>query len=173
MRNLAHAIRYRLGIGTRSVLRRPNRTARRERGATAVEYALMVGLLSIGIITAVVSMKDNVRTVLSTAGGEVYSGQANGGGASFNVIFVAGSGSAVTGSYQDTAYQGRDSTISGTKTASALTFIRTHKPSVASGCRQQFIGTSTDNGVTYTGSWAETGGPCGGSGTFSIKAVGF
>ena len=31
-----------------------------ERGATAVEYALMVGLIAVGIITAVVALKTKV-----------------------------------------------------------------------------------------------------------------
>ena len=35
-----------------------------ERGATAVEYALMVGLIAVGIITAVVALKDKVSADL-------------------------------------------------------------------------------------------------------------
>jgi pilus assembly protein Flp/PilA len=31
-----------------------------ERGATAVEYALMVGLIAVGIITAVAALRDKV-----------------------------------------------------------------------------------------------------------------
>lgn len=39
-----------------------------ERGATAVEYALMVGLIAVGIITAVVVLKDKVAATFNTVG---------------------------------------------------------------------------------------------------------
>jgi pilus assembly protein Flp/PilA len=39
-----------------------------ERGATAVEYALMVGLIAIGIITSVVFLKDKVATTFNKVG---------------------------------------------------------------------------------------------------------
>lgn len=41
---------------------------RRERGATAVEYALMVGLIAIGIISAVTFLKDKTTDALTTSG---------------------------------------------------------------------------------------------------------
>ena len=37
-----------------------------ERGATAVEYALMVGLIAVGIITAVVILKNKVASTFNT-----------------------------------------------------------------------------------------------------------
>ena len=37
-----------------------------ERGATAVEYALMVGLIAVGIITAVVVLKNKVASTFNT-----------------------------------------------------------------------------------------------------------
>lgn len=37
-----------------------------ERGATAVEYALMVGLIAVGIITAVVTLKNKVASTFNT-----------------------------------------------------------------------------------------------------------
>jgi pilus assembly protein Flp/PilA len=37
-----------------------------ERGATAVEYALMVGLIAVGIITAVVFLKNKVASTFNT-----------------------------------------------------------------------------------------------------------
>lgn len=37
-----------------------------ERGATAVEYALMVGLIAVGIITAVVTLKNKVARTFNT-----------------------------------------------------------------------------------------------------------
>jgi pilus assembly protein Flp/PilA len=43
----------------------------RERGATAVEYALMVGLIAIGIITAVTTLKTNVGDTLKRSGGSI------------------------------------------------------------------------------------------------------
>jgi pilus assembly protein Flp/PilA len=36
-----------------------------ERGATAVEYALMVGLIAVGIIGAVVALKDKIGSTLN------------------------------------------------------------------------------------------------------------
>ena len=42
-----------------------------ERGATAVEYALMVGLIAVGIITAVVALKDKVSTTFQKVGNAV------------------------------------------------------------------------------------------------------
>ena len=42
-----------------------------ERGATAVEYALMVGLIAVGIITAVVALKDKVTTTFQKVGNAV------------------------------------------------------------------------------------------------------
>ncbi len=39
-----------------------------ERGATAVEYALMVGLLGIGIIASVSTLKDRIQTTTSASG---------------------------------------------------------------------------------------------------------
>ena len=39
-----------------------------ERGATAVEYALMVGLIAVGIITAVVALKNKVAKTFNTVG---------------------------------------------------------------------------------------------------------
>jgi pilus assembly protein Flp/PilA len=36
-----------------------------ERGATAVEYALMVGLIAVGIIGAVVTLKDKIGSTLN------------------------------------------------------------------------------------------------------------
>lgn len=42
-----------------------------ERGATAVEYALMVGLIAVGIITAVVFLKDKVATTFNTVGNTI------------------------------------------------------------------------------------------------------
>jgi Flp pilus assembly pilin Flp len=53
------------------MLRRTRRTV--ERGATAVEYALMVGLIAVGIVTAVSSLRDKTtdslnQTAASTRG---------------------------------------------------------------------------------------------------------
>jgi Flp pilus assembly pilin Flp len=55
----------------RALLRRTRRTV--ERGATAVEYALMVGLIAVGIVTAVSALRDKTtdslnQTAASTAG---------------------------------------------------------------------------------------------------------
>ncbi len=45
--------------------------AKLERGATAVEYALMVGLIGIGVITATVTLKDKVAQTFNRAGTEI------------------------------------------------------------------------------------------------------
>jgi pilus assembly protein Flp/PilA len=37
----------------------------RETGATAVEYALMVGLIAVGIITAVAALRDKVSSTFN------------------------------------------------------------------------------------------------------------
>lgn len=55
----------------RAALRRTRLSV--ERGATAVEYALMVGLISVGIVTAVTALKEKTvdslsRTAASTSG---------------------------------------------------------------------------------------------------------
>lgn len=42
-----------------------------EQGATAVEYALMVGLIAVGIITAVVALKDKVSTTFNKVGNAI------------------------------------------------------------------------------------------------------
>ncbi len=41
---------------------------RLERGATAIEYALMIGLVGIGVITSVTTLKGKIGTTLETAG---------------------------------------------------------------------------------------------------------
>jgi Flp pilus assembly pilin Flp/endogenous inhibitor of DNA gyrase (YacG/DUF329 family) len=63
---------------TRPLVRRPGRrlgrwlspknVARCEDGATAVEYALMVGLVAVGIITAVTTLKGKTESALFGAG---------------------------------------------------------------------------------------------------------
>ena len=52
-----------------------DRVRREEKGATAVEYGLMVGLIAVAIITAVIFLSDQLQllfndigTALSTAG---------------------------------------------------------------------------------------------------------
>jgi len=42
-----------------------------ERGATAVEYALMVGLIAVGIIGAVVTLKDKVANTFTKVGNTI------------------------------------------------------------------------------------------------------
>lgn len=46
--------------------------SRDERGATAVEYALLVGLISMGIITSTVFLRDKMSLVLKNGVGIVY-----------------------------------------------------------------------------------------------------
>jgi pilus assembly protein Flp/PilA len=47
------------------------RLAREEKGATAVEYGLMVGLIAVGIITAVLFLKDSLSELFNTIGEEL------------------------------------------------------------------------------------------------------
>jgi pilus assembly protein Flp/PilA len=42
------------------------RLEREEKGATAVEYGLMVGLIAVGIITAVLFLKDSLSELFNT-----------------------------------------------------------------------------------------------------------
>jgi pilus assembly protein Flp/PilA len=45
-----------------------------ERGATAVEYALMVGLIAVGIITAVAALRDKVSSTFNNVNNAMGSG---------------------------------------------------------------------------------------------------
>ena len=47
------------------------RLEREEKGATAVEYGLMVGLIAVGIITAVLFLKDSLSELFNTIGEEL------------------------------------------------------------------------------------------------------
>ena len=47
------------------------RLKREEKGATAVEYGLMVGLIAVGIITAVLFLKDSLSELFNTIGEEL------------------------------------------------------------------------------------------------------
>jgi pilus assembly protein Flp/PilA len=47
------------------------RLEREEKGATAVEYGLMVGLIAVGIITAVLFLKDSLSDLFTTIGEEL------------------------------------------------------------------------------------------------------
>ncbi len=42
-----------------------------EQGATAVEYALMVGLIAVGIIAAVITLRDKVSSTFNSVGNAV------------------------------------------------------------------------------------------------------
>ena len=42
-----------------------------DRGATAVEYALMVGLIAVGIIVSVVALKTKVAKTFNTVAGTI------------------------------------------------------------------------------------------------------
>ena len=47
------------------------RLEREEKGATAVEYGLMVDLIAVGIITAVLFLKDSLSDLFTTIGEEL------------------------------------------------------------------------------------------------------
>jgi pilus assembly protein Flp/PilA len=47
------------------------RLEREEKGATAVEYGLMVGLIAVAIITAVVLLGDNLSLLFNDIAGEL------------------------------------------------------------------------------------------------------
>jgi pilus assembly protein Flp/PilA len=44
-------------------------TGRKDRGATAVEYGLLVGLIAVGIIVAVVALRDNLSGLFEDISG--------------------------------------------------------------------------------------------------------
>ena len=48
-----------------------DRLEREEKGATAVEYGLMVGLIAIAIITAVVFLEDQLSALFNAIGGDL------------------------------------------------------------------------------------------------------
>ncbi|MCT1711839.1 Flp family type IVb pilin [Dietzia cinnamea] len=49
---------------------------RKDRGATAVEYGLMVGLIAVGIILAVTLLGDNLETMFNNVAGRLPNGAA-------------------------------------------------------------------------------------------------
>jgi pilus assembly protein Flp/PilA len=48
-----------------------DRLERDEKGATAVEYGLMVGLIAVAIITAVVFLSDQLEALFNSIGGDL------------------------------------------------------------------------------------------------------
>ncbi|MGY1609403.1 MULTISPECIES: Flp family type IVb pilin [unclassified Geodermatophilus] len=48
-----------------------DRVRREEKGATAVEYGLMVGLIAIAIIAAVMLLEDQLSALFTEIGGEL------------------------------------------------------------------------------------------------------
>ncbi|TFV52759.1 Flp family type IVb pilin [Geodermatophilus sp. DF01-2] len=52
------------------------RLKREEKGATAVEYGLMVGLIAVAIITAVVLLGENLTALFNDIAGELGGGAA-------------------------------------------------------------------------------------------------
>jgi pilus assembly protein Flp/PilA len=52
------------------------RLEREEKGATAVEYGLMVGLIAVGIIAAVIFLEDSLSGLFDTIGKKLGGGTA-------------------------------------------------------------------------------------------------
>ncbi|MBB3082246.1 Flp family type IVb pilin [Geodermatophilus sabuli] len=48
-----------------------DRLEREEKGATAVEYGLMVGLIAVAIITAVIFLSDQLEALFNSIGGDL------------------------------------------------------------------------------------------------------
>jgi len=48
-----------------------DRLEREEKGATAVEYGLMVGLIAVAIITAVIFLEDQLSALFTAIGGDL------------------------------------------------------------------------------------------------------
>ena len=48
-----------------------DRVRREEKGATAVEYGLMVGLIAVAIITAVIFLRDQLEALFNSIGGDL------------------------------------------------------------------------------------------------------
>ena len=54
--------------------------AKDESGATAIEYGLIAALLSVAIIAAVQSVRDNLNTTYTNVAGELAANNGGGGG---------------------------------------------------------------------------------------------
>lgn len=158
------------------ILRRnPARTRlQAERGATAVEYALMVGLLAIGITTAVTTLKDVTSDRLAYAAGDVYTW--NIGNRILNFTMLV-DGTTINGSFNDPVLGNiRDSTFTGTLVGNTLDGYRTSVISGYGRCTQRYTGTTADNRATFTGTWSggHVGGcnPGMGAAAFTFQRVG-
>jgi pilus assembly protein Flp/PilA len=57
------------------------RLKREQKGATAVEYGLMVGLIAVGIITAVLLLRTQLSALFTSIAGSLGTAAAGGGGA--------------------------------------------------------------------------------------------
>jgi len=55
------------------------RLKREEKGATAVEYGLMVGLIAVGIITAVLLLRTQLSALFTSIAGSLGTAAAGGG----------------------------------------------------------------------------------------------
>jgi Flp pilus assembly pilin Flp len=146
---------------------------RAERGATAIEYALMVGLLAIGIISAVTALKDVTSDRLAYAAGDVYTW--NIGNRVLNLTMLV-NGTTINGSFNDPVFPNvRDSTFTGTLVGNTLDAYRTAVLSGYNGCTQHYTATTSDNRATFTGTWTgDYAGGCNpgqGTSTFIFQRV--
>jgi hypothetical protein len=129
----------------------------------------MVGLVAIGIITAVTTLKDNVSTVLTDAAGETYTDNLHGRTLNMQLLI---DGTRVTGSIHDPGYMSqRDSRIEGTLIGNNIDFIRSVK--TISTCKQRYVGTTSDNRRSFVGTATElVAGTCGGTFAFNYIRLG-
>jgi hypothetical protein len=129
----------------------------------------MVGLVAIGIITAVTTLKDSVSTVLTDAAGQTYTDNLH--GRTINLQLLV-NGTTVTGSVHDPGYMAaRDSRVSGTLIGNNIDFVRSVK--TVSTCKQRYVGTTSDGGKSFIGTATEiVPGTCGGSFAFHFIRLG-
>ncbi len=133
------------------------RAVPRERGATAVEYALMVGLVSVAIITSVVTLKDRMSTTIKRAAGKPYAVNAGAGTSTYGrVEMLLSDGQVFGNAHWNMGTRSAKDPLTGTYSGSSLTIIRDCSPWAGTpGCTQQWLLTKTAGTENYSGTYSE------------------
>jgi Flp pilus assembly pilin Flp len=134
-----------------------------ERGATAVEYALMVGLVAIGIITAVSFLRTKVSSTLELAAPQIAKYRVYDNGVAFGYAQITMAGKVFDGNlYHDSVMTIKWDPLKGSRTMNSVNFVRDCSLHFA-GCSGTWVGT-IDAGGTITGTYSGTEG----NGSFSM-----
>ncbi len=122
----------------------------------------MVGLIGVGITSAVTVLKDRTDYVFSVAAGEKY--EVSGG--TVRYVSLLSNGTKVTGKYEEWYGAIRSGRLTGTRTGNVLEvdFLDFDR---CPGLHWQL--TTTDQDKTFSGVWS--GGGCG-TGTFTLSRIG-